>query len=130
MTMLDTPDAAGMASAVLGWLSTYAIHSTVLLLAAWLVTSRAKSHLLKDALWKTALFAGFFTATGQTLLRLDPVGGRLVVSERAPAARPEPDPVFVDASGAIAAPPAAETDPAEPSVASLRSSPALGATGS
>lgn len=127
MTMLDTPDTAGIASALLGWLSTYAIHSTVLLLAAWLVTARAKSHLLKDALWKTALFAGFFTATGQALLRLDPVGGRLVVSERAPAARPAADPVFVEASGAIAAPPAVETDPAEPSAAFRSSGPALGA---
>ena len=75
-----------------GWILTYAIHSTALLVAAWVISGRVKSHRIRETLWKTALFGGFFTATGQTLLRSSPLGGRMlmpaVVVERSPADTP------------------------------------------
>ena len=77
-----------------GWILTYAIHSTALLVAAWVISGRVKSHRIRETLWKTALFGGFFTATGQTLLRASPLGGRMlmpaVVVERSQADTPSP----------------------------------------
>ena len=74
-----------------GWLLTYAVHSTVLLLATWLVADRMKSHRVREALWKTALFGGFLTATGQTLLQVRPLAGRMVVPAAAARAQATPD---------------------------------------
>jgi beta-lactamase regulating signal transducer with metallopeptidase domain len=82
-----------------GWLLTYAVHSTVLLVLAWLVAGRISSHRVREALWKTALFGGFLTATGQSLLQVSPLGGRVTVStSQASPERPQPS----LASGAIA----------------------------
>jgi len=82
-----------------GWLLTYAVHSTVLLALAWLVAGRIRSHRVREALWKTALFGGFLTATGQSLLQVSPLGGRVTVSiSEAIPDRDEPS----LASGAIA----------------------------
>ncbi|HEV8196435.1 MAG TPA: hypothetical protein VGP87_07325, partial [Gemmatimonadales bacterium] len=53
-----------------GWLLTYLLHSTLLLVAAWIVAPRFRSHRVREMLWKTALFGGFVTATGQSLLRV------------------------------------------------------------
>ena len=63
-----------------GWLLTYAVHSTVLLALVWLVAGRIQSHRVREALWKTALFGGFLTATGQSLLQVSPLAGRVTVS--------------------------------------------------
>jgi beta-lactamase regulating signal transducer with metallopeptidase domain len=68
-----------------GWLLTYAVHSTVLLLLAWILASRVKSHRIRETLWKTALFGGFLTATGQSLLSVRPLGGRMTVAAVQPA---------------------------------------------
>lgn len=89
-----------------GWLLTYALHSTVLLVLAWLATSRVTSHRVRETLWKTALFGGFLTATGQSLLRVSPLGGRMVVPAAAVREMPERDQPSL-ASGAIASKPAA-----------------------
>ena len=62
-----------------GWLLTYAVHSTVLLVLAWLVASRVTSHRARETLWKTALFGGFLTATGQSLLSVSPLAGRMEI---------------------------------------------------
>jgi beta-lactamase regulating signal transducer with metallopeptidase domain len=86
-----------------GWILTYAIHSTALLVAAWVISGRVKSHRIRETLWKTALFGGFFTATGQTLLRSSSLGGRMlmpaVVVQPSQADTPSPgrDPVAPDA---------------------------------
>ena len=98
-----------------GWLLTYAVHSTVLLVLAWLVAGRIRSHRVREALWKTALFGGFLTATGQSLLQVSPLGGRVTVStSEAVPDRGEPS----LASGAIAqlqeAEQSAAIDPAAP----------------
>lgn len=91
-----------------GWLLTYAVHSTVLLMLAWLVSSRVQSHRARETLWKTALFGAFLTATGQSLLRVSPLTGRMVVP--APAVTGTMTPVQQSlASGAIATKPAVET---------------------
>ena len=59
------------AADALAWLMTYALHSTLLLGAVWLLTSRGpvRSHHLRDLYWKAALVGGVVTATGQVLLR-------------------------------------------------------------
>ena len=82
-----------------GWLLTYAVHSTVLLVLAWLVAGRIRSHRVREALWKTALFGGFLTATGQSFLQVSPLGGRVTVSTS--EATPERDTPSL-ASGAMA----------------------------
>jgi len=72
---------------LLGWLLTYAIHSTILLAAAWLLASRTRSHRVREVLWKTALFGAFVTAFAQSALRVIPLTGRMVVQATAPAAQ-------------------------------------------
>jgi beta-lactamase regulating signal transducer with metallopeptidase domain len=63
-----------------GWLLTYLVHSTLLLVAASLLAPRFRSHRIRETLWKTALFGGFLTATGQTLLQVSPLAGRMTVA--------------------------------------------------
>jgi len=55
----------------LAWLLTYALHSTLFLGGAWLLTARGivRSHSAKDLLWKTALIGGIVTASAQTAAR-------------------------------------------------------------
>lgn len=90
-----------------GWLLTYAVHSTVLLVLAWLVASRVRSHRARETLWKTALFGAFLTATGQSLLSVSPLAGRMVVP--APAVTESTNPAQPSlASGAIATRPSLE----------------------
>lgn len=52
------------------WLLTYAIHSTVLLGLAWLLTRRRLEPVASDLLWKVALLAGLVTGTIQSRLEL------------------------------------------------------------
>jgi hypothetical protein len=55
-----------LAEASAAWLLTYVIHSTLLLGAAWLASSRLiRSNVLRDLLWKAALVGGLITATAQ-----------------------------------------------------------------
>ena len=58
-------------NALFTWLLTYAIHSTVLLGIAWLVTRRFRLEPgAADILWKVALLAGLVTGTIQSRLEL------------------------------------------------------------
>ena len=65
------------------WLLTYLIHSTILLSLAWLATSRKRSGAsrpaLRDMIWKVALLGGLATATLQTGLELQPLGGAIAL---------------------------------------------------
>lgn len=65
---------------VLPWLATYAVHSTLLVLTALLLTSRWSPVRLgvsaRDLLWKCALIGGLITASIQPVLGRVPVGGR------------------------------------------------------
>jgi beta-lactamase regulating signal transducer with metallopeptidase domain len=78
-----------------GWLLTYLLHSTLLLGAAWLIAPRFRSHRVREMLWKTALFGGFVTATGQSLLEVSPLAGRMTVPARA-AVSPAPKSSLAD----------------------------------
>ena len=105
MTTLDLTELVRAATpALIGWLLTYALHSTIFLGAAWLLAGRAKSHPVRDVIWKTALFGGFITATGQTVLALNPLAGRVTLSAASEtSAGLRPIASFEDASGALAA---------------------------
>src|SRR5678809_700984 len=49
------------------WLLTYLVHSTLILLAVWIVTSRRRmADAVRDILWKSALVGGIVTASIQT----------------------------------------------------------------
>lgn len=115
---------------VSGWLLTYAIHSSVLLLLAAIASRRFVSHRARETLWKTALFGGFLTASGQTLLQVRPPGHVTLPAGTRAAAEPA---VKSLASGAIASRPVTEpatdsgTEPgAVGPVAPTRSGPAPG----
>ena len=83
------------------WLLTYMVHSTIILLVAWVVTSRARVSVgVRDVIWKFALVGGIATATAQTAISHEPLGGQLLLAPRvgpsAPAMRVT---VRTDASG-------------------------------
>jgi len=62
-------------SSALGWLLTYAIHSTVLLsLALLLVRVRRWSPGASELLWKSAMLGGILTASVQLSLDVRPAG--------------------------------------------------------
>ncbi len=60
---------------LLSWLLTYAVHSTALLGAAWLITrARRLMPAASEIIWKSALIGGLFTASLQLWLDLRPAG--------------------------------------------------------
>ena len=66
-----------------GWLLTYLVHSTVILIVAWIVTSRTRvSESVRDVIWKCALVGGIVTATLQTAVAREPLGGQLRLASR------------------------------------------------
>ena len=66
-----------------GWLLTYLVHSTLLLLSAWLITSWARtSDTVRDILWKCALVGGLVTATIQMGVAREPLAGQLRLAPR------------------------------------------------
>ncbi len=71
-----------LALAGLAWLLTYALHSTVLLCAAWIATRRIPNSQsgLRERLWKFAVLGSFATASLQVGLGFEPLGGRLPLS--------------------------------------------------
>jgi beta-lactamase regulating signal transducer with metallopeptidase domain len=65
-----------LAVEALAWLLTYAVHSTLLLAAAWMITAKlARSERAREAFWKLALVGGIATASVQRLFDLEPQGG-------------------------------------------------------
>jgi beta-lactamase regulating signal transducer with metallopeptidase domain len=71
---------ADLASA---WALTYLVHSTLLLLAAWLLTSRRwMSDGAREIVWRAALVGGIATATVQTAVATEPLGGQLSLAPR------------------------------------------------
>lgn len=57
------------------WLSSYALHSTILLGLAWLVVrSRRVGPSAAEMIWKAALVGGVLTATAQGMLGVQPAG--------------------------------------------------------
>lgn len=81
------------------WLLAYAIHSTLLLGAAALVTLRLRDHGWRDALWRAALAGGVLTVTAQALLGYAPTVGRWSPAQAVHAAVPaSPAPVAIPAA--------------------------------
>ncbi|HEV8237757.1 MAG TPA: M56 family metallopeptidase [Thermoanaerobaculia bacterium] len=78
---------------VVSWLLTYALHSTLLLGAAWaLARWVVRSHAAREALWKAALLGGVLTATLQLAAGFEPLAGRFTISaQRAAASAPTGD---------------------------------------
>jgi len=75
-------------SALLAWLATYALHSTVLLAAIALLTAFVvRRDGWRDALWKTALVGGIATATLQLGLDVRPLVGRWELAAGEPGLR-------------------------------------------
>ncbi len=70
--------------ALVAWLVTYLLHSTVLLAGAFLLASIGivRSHAGRDTLWKVALVGGIVTASAQLALRLQPPVGHVAIAAR------------------------------------------------
>lgn len=72
-----------------GWLLTYLVHSTLLLLAAWLITTPARvSDVVRDVVWKCALVGGLVTASVQMAVAREPLGGQLRLAPRTASGGP------------------------------------------
>ncbi len=67
------------------WLLTYAVHSTLLIGAAWLISRNARrlSMIARDTMWKAALYGGIFTASLQVGLGVAPVTGTMTLGIQA-----------------------------------------------
>lgn len=76
-----------MTRTALAWLLTYAIHSTVLLALAWLLSrwGRLSMHTL-DFIWKLALVGGLLTSTLQLGFNVRPFGSFALEGARLPVA--------------------------------------------
>jgi beta-lactamase regulating signal transducer with metallopeptidase domain len=83
------------------WLATYAIHSTILLVSALIVSRFMTSENARDVLWKAALLGGFVTSLVPAITGITPFVGRwnvggtderirtpVATTEGAPAASP------------------------------------------
>lgn len=102
---------------IAAWLLTYALHSTVLLAAAALLTARwVRGEAWRETLWKAALVGGVLTATVQTTGWMAGDLGRwnLAVLPAAGTAPASPRPASAAAAAREADPPssAASVDPA------------------
>lgn len=122
---------APLASTALAWLLTYAIHSTVLLGFAWVVTRRRRDPAIADVLWKAAILGGLVTATVQMQFDVRPVGSIDLPQTRAPQIVPpsttvEQAPV-TDGAEAPTAPVLRETGAPSIGAAPSTSTPSTGA---
>ena len=109
------------AQPLLAWLLTYALHSTVLLMVAFVaVRSRRVSPSFADVIWKTALVGGILTATVQTVADRRPAGSFALATQTAV----EGSFIPADAGAALdAAPSVAPRSGAPSSTAPLASGP-------
>lgn len=106
--------------AALAWLATYLVHSTLLLGLAALVTRRGLRVRTTEWIWKLALVGGLATATLQTSLGLDPLGGRIAIGDpiAAPVQRTTtPAPLAAVPADRVVAPAPERVTPAWPALA-------------
>ncbi len=83
MMLPDVEAVVRLTDSAAGWLLTYLIHSTVILGAVWVIASRrAVSETVREILWKSALLGGIVTATVQTAVARQPLGGQLRLAPR------------------------------------------------
>src|SRR3954449_9255422 len=83
-TMLpDLQAVVRLTDSIAGWLLTYLVHSTVIVGAVWLIASRRRvSDTVREIVWKSALLGGIVTATAQTVVAREPLGGQLRLAPR------------------------------------------------
>ncbi len=80
-----------LALEAIAWLLTYAVHSTILLAAAWLVTAKlARSERAREALWKLALVGGVATASVQRFFELEPRAASFRLERASPVVSTDP----------------------------------------
>ena len=78
-----------MATFILAWIVTYLLHSTLLVLGAWLLDKHWHDRPERmSAVWKTALVGGVLTASMQVGLGIAPVGGQWELSSPVAEASP------------------------------------------
>ncbi|MEM6292537.1 MAG: M56 family metallopeptidase [Myxococcota bacterium] len=106
----------------LAWVATYLVHSTILILGAWLLERRWHDRPERmSAVWKVALVGGVATASLQMMLSITPLAGVYSVS---PDASVPSDPVLA-AGVASEAAPARESVPARRVVRRTSSAPVI-----
>lgn len=87
-----------IAQAILAWLLTYALHSTVLLVAtAFALRGRRFAPAVADVAWKAALVGGLFTATVQGVASRRPAG-TLFLGEAVASAIPRSEPISLQSA--------------------------------
>ncbi|MEM7311432.1 MAG: M56 family metallopeptidase [Planctomycetota bacterium] len=70
-----------METLAIAWVVTYVLHSTILVLGAWLLEQRWRDRPERmSAVWKTALVGGVLTASLQTGLGITPAAGQWALS--------------------------------------------------
>jgi beta-lactamase regulating signal transducer with metallopeptidase domain len=83
MMLPDVETVVRLTDSAAGWLLTYLVHSTVILGVVWLIASRrVVSDTVREILWKSALVGGIVTATIQTAVTREPLGGQLRLAPR------------------------------------------------
>lgn len=66
---------------VVAWLATYALHSTLLLGSAWVLTRWVvRAHGAREVIWKAALLGGLLSASVQVAAGFEPLLGRLSIA--------------------------------------------------
>lgn len=96
---------------VLGWLLTYAVHSTIFLAGAALLTRLIPAEAWRDAIWKAALIGGLLSSSLAALPSYDPPGGRWHAGDVVRFEQSAPDPG--QATGPLPGGPATKTASAE-----------------
>ena len=87
--MFADPLIMRLTDAASAWMLTYLVHSTILILGVWAVTSlRSVRDTSRDVLWKLALVGGFVTASVQTVAAHEPLAGQVSLNARAHGAEP------------------------------------------
>src|SRR5258705_13760650 len=75
-------------NAILAWLATYAVHSTLLLGVVALLTAFViRREAWRDTLWKVALLGGLVTASLQLAFGIRPLVGRLELPQSSASVR-------------------------------------------
>jgi len=83
MMLPDVETVVRLTDSTAGWLLTYLVHSTVILCAVWFIAAqRVVSDTVREILWKSALVGGIVTATIQTAVSREPLGGQLRLAPR------------------------------------------------
>ena len=81
--MFAEPFILRLTDAASAWMLTYLVHSTLLVLGVWVVTSlRSLRDTTRDVLWKLALVGGLVSAAVQSVVAREPLGGQLRLDAR------------------------------------------------